>query len=340
MLLTLEVTTPQGVSNMKGLTDFITKYRWEDIFLVWLVVVDDAHQLLHNHFGHWRRRGPKPIFEDSEVITVALIADTFFAGREDKMLSFIRQYHLNMFPHLPSPGCFNTRRRALNLITEQVRQVLLVQWGLLEDRQGQSTTERLTDSAPVAVCTYTRAKLNRTIEQTNNPRDLYFGVCPSKKSKLFGFRLHIDTSTEQVVDRWLLAPASMHDSNALTGMYEGRSVQNLTILGDGAFNNPGWLCSMRHKHGDDGDCSCIRLWAVPRKDSRSPWPVEFRRLVTKMRRRVETAFAVLSTVFSVEQPASRSLSGLVSRVATRILAYTLAFITTPLLTLFGFHTQN
>lgn len=213
--------------------------------------------------------------------------------------------------------------------------MLLRQWGLLEDAAGEHTTQRLTDSAPIPACTYTRAKLNRTVEQTCNPGDLYFGTCSSQKSKVFGFRVHIDTSTEQVVDNWLLAPASMHDSGGLVGMYEGRPVQNPTILGDGAFNNPGWLSCVRHKHG-----SSVRLWAVPRQDSRTPWPVEFRRVVTKIRRRIETALSVLSTVFSVEQPASRSLTGLVSRVSTRILAYTLAFVTAPLLRLWGFQTPE
>lgn len=341
MLLILVITTSQqGASSMEGLTDFITHYQWGDIFTVWFVLTDDAHAVLQQHFGPWRRRGPQPTFSDSEVITVALVADSFFAGREDKTLSFIRQYHADMFPQLPSPGRFNTRRRALNLITEQVRRVLVKQWGLMEDEMGEYMTTRLTDSAPIPVCTYTRAKLNRTIEQTCAPRELYFGVSASKKTKVFGFRLHMDTSLEAVVDRWLLAPASMHDSQGLRGMYEEESlrrggVYDLMLLGDGAFNNPDWLASMQHKHGCD-----VQLWAVPRQDSRTPWPEQFRRLVSKVRRRIETAFSVLSEVFNLERPASRSLSGLVSRVSTRMLAYTLAFITGPLLPLLGFQTQN
>jgi hypothetical protein len=154
---------------MEGLTDFITQYRWEDIFTLWFVVIDDAHQALLEYFGTWRKRGTPPEFSDAEVITVALIADTFFAGREDKTLSFIREYHQDMFPKLLSCGGFNRRRRALNMITEQIRRVIVKQWGLMDDENGEYVTERLTDSAPIPVCTYTRAKLNRTIEQTLEP---------------------------------------------------------------------------------------------------------------------------------------------------------------------------
>src|SRR5438067_12976626 len=117
---------------MTGLTNFITRYRWEDIFTVWFVLVDDAHIALQDQFGRWRRRGPQPAFADSEVITVALIADTFFGGDEDKTLSFVRQYHLDMFPRLLAPGQFNQRRRALCMVTEQVRRVLIIEWELVE----------------------------------------------------------------------------------------------------------------------------------------------------------------------------------------------------------------
>jgi hypothetical protein len=312
---------------MTGVTDFITQYRWQDIFTVWFVLVDDAFKVLHNRFGEWRTRGPKPLFSDSEVITVSLIADTFFGGDESKTLNFISQYHLDMFPALPHPGQFNHRRRALCMITEQVRRVLLIRWGLLP----QGDTYRLTDSAPIPVCTYTRAKLNRTISQD---RHLYFGYTPARKAKLFGFRLHLGTSTDGVVDNWLLAPACMHDSQ-VTGLYEGEELPGLRVLADGAFNNPGYRASLRYKHGQD-----LQVWALPRKDTRTPWPTEFRQVVAKVRRRVETALSVLCTVFNIEQPKSRSLPGLVCRVATRMLAYTLCFITGPLLRLFGFITHN
>src|SRR5436309_9563915 len=123
----------------------------------------------------------------------------------------------------------------------------------------------------------------------------------------------MDTSLDQVVDRWMLTPACVHDSRGLTGMYEDESltrgaVYDLMVLGDGAFNNPSWLASMRHKHGPG-----VQLWAVPRTDSCTPWPVEFRWLVSRVRRCIETAFSVLSEVFNLEHPASRSLTGLVSR---------------------------
>ena len=76
---------------MAGRTDFITNARWEDVWTIWFVLIDDAYQSLESHFGAWRRRGPSPCFHDSEVITVSLIIDTWFHGDEELGLAFLRQ---------------------------------------------------------------------------------------------------------------------------------------------------------------------------------------------------------------------------------------------------------
>ena len=63
-------------------TDYITEQKWEDIFTIWYVLIDDAYQQLVRDLGQrLRERGPEPAFSDSEVITVGLIIETFFSIR-------------------------------------------------------------------------------------------------------------------------------------------------------------------------------------------------------------------------------------------------------------------
>lgn len=298
---------------MTGLTDFITEAQWTDILLVWYVIVDDVYRILEGHHGRWRQRGPEPEFSDSEVITVSLLIDTFFHGHEDLGLSFLRQYHRDLFPRLLPPGQFNQRRRELRLITEQIRQYIVVDWGLIDPNDRC----RLTDSAPIPACTYARASRNQTVSGAE-----YFGVMTSRGAKLFGWRLYLTTTADQVVDQWFLAPAAPHDSKVMASLFEDD--RNLAVFGDGAFHDPAEMTFLQRSRN-------IHVWATPRKDSRTPWPDEFRRLATRLRRRIETALSVLVTVFNIERPASRSLSGCVARIATRMLAYTLTFITGPLL---------
>ena len=214
---------------MTGRTDFITTAPWEDIMLVWYVLIDEADQTLEAQTGAWRQRGPAPIFTDSEVITVALVVDTFLAGREELGLAFLRQYHADLFPALPSNGGFNQRRTPLGPLIDQIRRLVTQQHGLITE----TDRVRLLDSAPIPITTYTRGKDNRTVNGSD-----YFGVAPSKGAKLYGFRLHLTATTDQVVDDWLLAPASYHDSTVMPAMFE--QAHALLVLGDGAFHNPAW----------------------------------------------------------------------------------------------------
>ncbi len=161
------------------------------------------------------------------MITVALLIDTFFHGHEALGLAFLRQYEPTLFPALPAEGHFNERRRALRLIIEQVRRQITATHQLI----AADDPCRLIDSAPVPVCTYGRARSNCTLAGR-----AYFSVMASRKAKLFGLRLYVTTSAEQVVDRWLLAPAAPHDGKVMaTLLAEDR---DLIVLGDGAFHDP------------------------------------------------------------------------------------------------------
>lgn len=75
---------------MHGLTDYITDQPWVDTFTAWYVWVDEAYQAVVAQTGRLRTRGPVPTFSDSEVITVALIAETIFHGHEDLCLALFK----------------------------------------------------------------------------------------------------------------------------------------------------------------------------------------------------------------------------------------------------------
>lgn len=97
------------------------------------------------------------------------------------------------------------------------------------------------------------------------------------------------------------------------------SAAGLWVIGDNAYHDPAamaWLAQQRQ----------IRLTAMQRRDAREPWPPEVRACLTNLRRRIESALSVLCTVFHLEQLGSRSLAGVLTRISTRLLAYTLSFL--------------
>lgn len=296
---------------MRGLTDYITQGNWVDVFTVWYVLVDDVYQLRYGG-QRLRQSGPLPRCSDSAVITLSLICDVYFHGQEELMLSFIRQYHADLFPRLLSASRFNRRRRASHALIEGIRRALSDQ---LIDPQD---TLRLIDSAPIPVCVSARAKRNQTLCGSQ-----YFSVMPTRRAKLFGLRLHLTITEQQVIDQWMLAPAAPRDSKlaeVLLSETEGRQV-----LGDNAFRDPAVSHHLSTKHQ-------VELLAPPRQQyDKHPWPQAYHQLFMRVRRLIESSLSVLAGPFHIQQPGSRSLLGLLTRVATRILAYTLSFITTPLL---------
>lgn len=299
---------------MAGSTDCITEACWVDVWTLWFVLVDDAYAALEQHYGGWRRTGPAPVLHDSEVITVALIADTWFHGHEALALSFLGQYHPELFPHLPAPGHFNARRSRLGPLIDQLRRVLTLSFDLLPAEEPL----RLVDSAPIPLATYQRASQTSSVVGPE-----YFGVMSTRSAKLFGLRLHLSVSPQGVIDEWRLAPAGMHDSQVMPALFA--QAQDQLGYGDGAYHNP-TAAPVLAKHN-------VTIVAPPRRDSRqqTPWSAKLRRQFSSVRQRVESVFSVLSTVFDIQRPRARSLPGVVCRISTRILAYTLCLLTQSLL---------
>lgn len=292
---------------MLGLTDYITRCSWEDILTAWFVWVDDLYKGLSAEGMVRRERGPRPRLSDSEVITLSLFCDTFFQGKEELALSFVRQHYLALFPGLLGESRFNRRRRALARVIEEIRRRLSAELIAPTDRL------RLVDTAPILVCTYMRGNRCRTVRGAE-----YCGVIPSKRAKLFGFRLHLTTSWDQVVEDWVLAPASLRETTVLPSLMAGR--QGLAAIGDQGFQSADQEAWLKASQG-------VVMQTARRRTDRSQWPEKTRHALNRARRRIETAISVLATVFHIEHPGSRSLSGLVTRIATRILAYTLSFLT-------------
>ena len=292
---------------MLGLTDYITDCNWETIFTIWYTWSDDLYQTLIQQNGRLRQRGPMPHFSDSEVITVSLIIEAFFGGKEELGLAFVRQYHSDLFPNLLDNSQFNRRRRHLTGVMEWMRKRITKLLIPEEDRM------RVMDSAPIPVCTYTRSGENATISGTE-----YASVMTSKRAKMYGFRFYATASVEQVVDEWMLAPAAPNEGKLMPEFLD--SCRDLFIIADNGFQTPSeiaWLEETRN----------IQVVAMRRSNDKNRLPSAMRRLLNRLRRRIETVFSVMTTAFNLETPGSRSLGGLLCRVTTTVLVYNLSFLT-------------
>lgn len=308
---------------MKGLTDYITQSMWSDILTVNYVLIDDSYKKISPVVCPGRKFSPHgtPEFSDSEVITIALFAEMIFHGDEDKTLHFLRQYHLDLFPNLLDNSRFNRRRHQLTQVMEAIREQLRDRWRAAHPLAEEEAHLRLVDSAPISICTYTRGGRCQTIPL--EWRDEWFGVCTSKKSKFFGPRCHVMTTLDQMIDTWLLAPGSYDDRKPMVALLENR--QGLDLIGDKGYVSQ----DLGERLWDAGE---HLLLALKKDNQKEQWPSGIQKILGYLRHRVETTFSVLTAVFNFERPKSRSLSGLINRTTTKILAHTMSFFLAEMLT--------
>lgn len=291
---------------MNGLTDYITERPWSDTVTTWYVRVDDAYQRLIARLGRrLRQSGSEPIFSDSEVITVSLIIETFFQGNEEVGYAFVSQYMRNLFPQLLDLDRFNARRRELIAVIEAVRR----DWR--DQKLDRTDPVRLTDSAPIALMTYSRGA--RCVSVIGHE---YFGVVTSKKAKVFGWRLHVTTTVDQLIDEWLLAPASYVDGDVLEVLMQ--TAHDLVLVGDKGYTDAALEEHLWRTRR-------IVLLPLRRKNEKRQWDTDIRKILGRIRHNVETVFSTVSTVFNLERPRGRSVAGHVVRIATILLAHTLSF---------------
>lgn len=303
---------------MPNITDFITKYSWENILIALFVITDDICRLLYDDNSRPRARGPQPDMADSEVITLAIFTDTFFQGNEELALTHINNYHRDLFPDLLERSRFNRRRRNLTMEIEAVRRCITIDLGVEEDPY------RLTDSLPIELCEYVRGTRCRSIPaEEPEDRDKWFGVIPSKRKKKFvGPRLHFTTTLAGIVDSWLLAPGALHDLTPTPELL--RTYQDKLAVGDKAYNDADLEADLRREQS-------VLLCPLRRKNQKTQWSEAIAYALQKARRLIETAGSVLTTVFRLNRPGARSWSGVVARTATKLLAYNMAFVLTYVL---------
>jgi len=313
---------------MQGLTDYLTEQSWEDTLIATYVLVADRLAQAAQNAQFVRTRGPDPNYDDAQIITIALAADFWFAGDEEKTLHFLRQYHPTLWSNgIPDTTRFNVRRRELTEVIEGLRRQFRDEWRSQHPMAppaaaGESNPDleariRLVDSAPVILTSRGRGGRTPTIEPQS--RAEWFGVCTSQDFKFFGARVHATVCLDQMLDEWVLAPGSYPDIKVFPALCDGYAC--LIYIGDKGYVSAETeaLVWERGRH---------QLLPLRRDNQHEQWPDGIQRILGQLRHRIETAFSVLTTAFNLRYPHGRSCTGFVARTATKMLAYTISFFLT------------
>lgn len=254
--------------------------------------------------GRLRRRGPRPVLDDSEVLTVEVVGEYLGLDRDAELFAYFRRHYGHFFPALRAVHRTTFARQAANLW--KVKEAL---WQRLLPETGCDPSWAMVDSFPLAVCRFARAPRCRSFRG-----EAGYGRDHSQKATFYGFRLHARVAWPGVVTRLSVAPAGVADVALLEELTEATEG---ACLADRAYWKPDlheWLRGFG-----------LEMLAPYKKAAFEPRP-ERAHAISSIRYRIETVFGQLCERLSVKRVRARDLWHLSSRLLRKVLAHTAMII--------------
>src|SRR4030095_6471797 len=295
----------------------MTSIPISDLLTIIFVLVDDWYQAYGYRLLNGKV-GKKPIFKDSEVMTLMLAHDFIPYPAETQYVEFIRANYLSLFPTLVTQSQFNRRARALRLLVEHLRRFWIVQKGW------HWQSEYLLDPKPVPVVGYKRWKSHSDFAGNAD-----YGRCASRDLKYFGYKLVVLSTLHGIPVVYELVPANLDERLAAEAVID--SLATCEIFADKGFLGCEWqMCIF--------DQTNNRIWTPKRKNQSVQNTKSFDRWLSSIRERIEGVFhEIQNTGRNLERLLAKTVVGLCSRVITKMTSHLLRHL---LLVDFGIQVQS
>jgi hypothetical protein len=249
-----------------------------------------------------RRVGRPPRISDSELICLAVAQVLLDCPNERRFLRLAKERLGHLFPYIPGQSGFNKRLR--RLAPQLVEAISLLA------RLSPSFCDRLRllDSTPVP-CAASRETVRRSALAGIGG----YGYCRSHSRWFWGFRLYLLCSPDGLPVGFELAPANAPERIVAAELLERSLEHGQIVIGDKGFAGREFEQQVAALGG--------RLLRPDRKNE----PARFGNL-GGIRQWIESTFDTLKDQLSLERHGGRTLTGLVSRIARRLLALTAAIL--------------
>jgi hypothetical protein len=272
-----------------------------DSFLVSLyVLVDDWWRERHPRAS--RKPGRPALLADSEVLTLAILAQWPRFRSERDFWRFASWYLRSYFPNLCSQSQLNRRVRALE------PELRALQRDAAETLADPAAVYRVVDTTLVPAVVRVRACRKGLFAGL-----AAFGRCRSKTEWVYGFKIALVVDPEGVVTTFGLAPANCDERPIGDALIS--SDRHEAYLADKGFSSLAW-----ERHWLDAYAALVA--ATPKGNDRRAWPEADRRWVAGKRQLIEQVISQLKDLFSLERHRAKTLSGLLARLAAKVAAYT------------------
>jgi DDE family transposase len=249
-----------------------------------------------------RRFGRPPLISDSELVCLAVAQVLLDCANERRFLRLAKRRLGHLFPYIPGQSGFNKRLRTL---APQLLQAIT-----LLARLSPSFCDRLRllDSTPVP-CAASRETVRRSALAGLGG----YGYCRSHSRWFWGFRLYLLCAPDGLPVGFELAPANAPERVVAAELLERILESGQTVICDKGFAGAEFEERVRSLGG--------RLLRPDRKDEQPRFGA-----LGRIRQWIESAFDTLKDQLSLERHGGRTLGGLVSRIARRLLALTAAIL--------------
>jgi hypothetical protein len=266
----------------------------EEALTVLFCLVDDAYTLLNPH-GARRYQSIKRL-SDSEVITLALFQQLRGVESERSFLRDTERFFSHLFPGVMGlyPSSFHRRVRKLRRFLEPLRR------DVLSEMIGDPET-LLVDSTLLSVLHPRQVSQGSGFPGGAWVRWGSFSV--------YGVKLHLLCSTNGVPISYELTPANVADVSLTEELIAEAA------LGDGVARRLLGDLAYRSEELREALAEVDILLATERSERRRG-----------VRQQVEIALSSLKRVFGLGETLATTLTGLATRIAAKICAYTYAFL--------------
>jgi hypothetical protein len=285
---------------------------FEEVVTWMYVIVDDAWQQLAPFY---QRPGPAPQCSDSELLTMLLVGE--WRGWQTET-ALVREWaaYPHLFPVLPERSRLNRRRRALLFALNDIRRLLLTLLDLAADRQCAI------DSLPVPVIQFHLVPSSPTSTATWKAYGATYGYVPTKKQRIFGYKLTLLVTLSGIILDFELASADAADlavGAELLAMH-----QALDAIGDKGYISAPVAATL----DADGD---VHLLTVPRRNQHQQLPRPAAKRLNRLRQIIETVNSQLTEHFRIDHHQAHTFWGLCARLYTKLTAHTLCIYLNRLL---------
>ena len=262
----------------------------EDAITVLFCLVDDTYTLLN---PGWRGYESLKRLSDSEVLTLALFQQLRGVESERSFLRDAQRFFAHLFPGIAGmhPSSLHRRVRKLRRFLEPLRRTVL------PELIGEPET-LIVDSRLLGVLHLRQVSQSAGFEGAAWARWGSFAV--------YGVKLHLLCSTNRVPLSYELTKANVADVLLVRELLAGACLDENAVarrlLGDLAYRGG----ALGEELAEAGV-----LLATEKADRRLP-----------LRQQVEVCFAHLKRVFGMERTLAKTLTGLATRIAAKVAAYT------------------